>query len=155
MVDRLTPDQRRLNMSRVLAKDTRPELAVRKLLHRAGFRFRLHRRDLPGCPDLVLVRFRAAIFVHGCFWHGHSCSLFRMPVTRPEFWSAKINANRRRDQAAVAGLRECGWRSLWVWECSLKGRSRLPQEILMNGIAGFITGDAPFAEIGETGTEAS
>ena len=72
MADRLTADQRRLNMSRVRAKDTRPELAVRRLLHRAGFRFRLHRRDLPGCADIVLTRYRAAVFVHGCFWHGHS-----------------------------------------------------------------------------------
>lgn len=155
MADRLTPDQRRLNMSRVRAKNTRPELAVRKLLHRAGFRFRLHPCDLPGRPDLVLARFRAAIFVHGCFWHGHDCSLFRMPATRPEFWSAKIDGNRQRDQTAVAGLRQAGWRILWVWECALKGRGRLPQDALMQTIAGFITGDAPFAEVREAGVEAS
>ena len=82
MVDRLTPDQRRLNMSRVRAKDTRPEMTVRRLLHSLGFRYRLHRRDLPGRPDIVLPRYRAAIFVHGCFWHGHDCSLFRMPALK-------------------------------------------------------------------------
>lgn len=117
MVDRLTPDQRRLNMSRVRAKDTRPEMIVRRLLHSLGFRFRLHRRDLPGRPDIVLPRYRAAIFVHGCFWHGHDCSLFRMPTTRTEFWAAKIAANRRRDGDAVSGLRDAGWRSLLIWTC--------------------------------------
>jgi DNA mismatch endonuclease (patch repair protein) len=155
MADRLTPDQRRLNMGRVRAKDTRPEMTVRRLLHRAGFRYRLHRRDLPGRPDIVLRRYRAAIFVHGCFWHGHDCSLFRMPATRTEFWSAKIGANRRRDEIAVAALRAAGWRSLWVWECALKGRGRLPQDMLADRIAGFITGDALFAVIGEMGRGSS
>lgn len=155
MADRLTPDQRRLNMSRIRAKDTRPEFAVRRLLHRAGFRFRLHRRDLPGRPDIVLTRYRTVIFVHGCFWHGHGCSLFKMPATRTEFWSAKIESNRRRDEIAVAGLRETGWRSLWVWECALKGRGRLSQDILTDRIAGFITSEALFGAIGETGEDAS
>lgn len=149
MADRLSPDQRRLNMSRVRAKNTGPEMMVRALLHRAGFRFRLHRRDLPGCPDMILPRFRAAIFVHGCFWHGHNCSLFRMPATRTDFWSAKIDANRRRDETAVAALRDAGWRSLWVWECALKGRGRLPQDMLTSGITGFIIGDAAFMVIGQ------
>lgn len=154
MADRLTPDQRRLNMSRVRAKDTGPELAVRRLLHQSGFRFRLHRHDLPGRPDIVLTRHNTAIFVHGCFWHGHGCSLFKMPATRTEFWSAKISANRRRDESAVKSLRDAGWRSLWIWECALKGRSRLPQDTLTDSIAGFITGGAPFGEISETGAEA-
>lgn len=155
MADRLTPDQRRLNMSRVRAKDTRPEMTVRTLLHRAGFRYRLHCRDLPGRPDIVLPRYRAAIFVHGCFWHGHDCSLFRMPATRTEFWTAKINANRLRDAAAAAALCEAGWRSLWIWECALRGPGRLPQDSLRDRIGWFITGDAPFAVIGETGVGAS
>lgn len=155
MADRLTPDQRRLNMSRIRAKDTRPELAVRRLLHRAGFRFRLHRRDLPGRPDIVLTRYRTAIFVHGCFWHGHGCSIFKMPATRPDFWSAKIEANRRRDDDAVTGLRGAGWRSLWIWECALKGRGRLPEDVLADRIAGFILGDALFDAIGETRADAS
>ncbi|WP_046899416.1 very short patch repair endonuclease [Gluconobacter oxydans] len=154
MVDRLTPAQRRLNMSLIRAKDTRPEMTVRALLHREGFRYRLHRRDLPGRPDIVLPRYGAAIFVHGCFWHGHDCSLFRMPATRAEFWSAKIDANRRRDTAAVVRLSETGWRSLLVWECALRGRRRLPQDILRDRIASFITGDTPFAMIGETGAGA-
>lgn len=151
MVDRLTPDQRRLNMSRVRAKDTRPEMTVRRLLHSLGFRFRLHRRDLPGRPDIVLPRYRAAIFVHGCFWHGHDCSLFRMPATRTEFWAAKIAANRRRDGDAVSGLRDAGWRSLLIWECALRGRGRLSAETLTDRITAFTVGDAPFGAIGEAG----
>jgi DNA mismatch endonuclease (patch repair protein) len=153
MVDRLTPDQRRLNMSRVRATDTRPEITVRRLLHSLGFRFRLHRRDLPGRPDIVLPRHRTAIFVHGCFWHGHDCSLFRMPATRTEFWAAKIAANRRRDGEAVSGLRDAGWRSLLIWECALRGRGRLPAETLTDRITAFIGGYAPSGAIREVEAE--
>lgn len=153
MADRLTPDQRRLNMSRVRAKDTRPEMTVRQLLHRLGFRYRLHRRDLPGRPDIVLPRYRAAIFVHGCFWHGHDCSLFRMPATRTEFWAAKIAANRRRDGDAVSGLRDAGWRSLLIWECALRGRGRLPAETLTDRITAFVVSSAAFGAIREMGAE--
>ncbi|WP_238123368.1 MULTISPECIES: very short patch repair endonuclease [unclassified Xanthobacter] len=152
MVDKLTPDQRRLNMSRVRAKDTWPEMTVRRLLHHAGFRFRLHRRDLPGRPDIILPRYRTAIFVHGCFWHGHGCSLFRMPATRTDFWSSKIAGNRYRDEAAVTGLRAAGWRSLWVWECALRGKHRLTPMELSERMAAFIQGDAGFEEVGETGS---
>lgn len=149
MADRLTPEQRRLNMSRVRARDTRPELVVRSILHRAGFRYRLHRRDLPGRPDVALPRHRAAVFVHGCFWHGHDCSLFRMPATRTEFWAAKIEGNRRRDAAAVAALADAGWRSLWVWECALRGRGRLAADDLGARMAGFLAGDEPFSQVRE------
>jgi DNA mismatch endonuclease (patch repair protein) len=151
MADRLTPEQRRLNMRRVRAKDTKPEIIVRGLLHRTGFRYRLHRRDLPGRPDIALPRYRATVFVHGCFWHGHNCSLFRMPTTRPQFWSAKIDSNRRRDAAAVTGLAEIGWRSLWVWECAVRGKHRLKATELSERMAAFIRGDARFADIGERG----
>lgn len=152
MADKLTPDQRRLNMRRVRAKDTRPEMTVRKLLHHAGFRFRLHRRDLPGRPDIILPRYRAAIFVNGCFWHGHGCSLFRMPATRTDFWSSKIAGNRHRDDAAVVGLRAAGWRSLWVWECALRGKHRLTPMDLSERMTAFIRGDTGFEELGETGS---
>lgn len=149
MADRLTPEQRRLNMRRVRAKDTKPEITVRRLLHANGLRFRLHRRDLPGRPDIVLPRHHAALFVHGCFWHGHGCSLFRMPATRTEFWSAKIAGNQRRDRAAVDGLHTAGWRSLWVWECALRGKYRLTRSELSEAMTAFIRSDARFAEIGE------
>jgi DNA mismatch endonuclease (patch repair protein) len=153
MVDRLTPDQRRLNMSRIRSKDTRPEMTVRRMLHRLGFRYRLHRRELPGRPDIVLPRYRAAIFVHGCFWHGHNCSLFRMPTTRQEFWATKIAANRCRDGNAVSGLSDAGWRSLLIWECALRGRGRLSAETLIDRITAFIVKDAQFGAISEAGAE--
>lgn len=142
MADRLTTEQRRLNMSRVRAKDTAPEMKVRQLLHKMGFRFRLHRRDLPGKPDVVLPRYRAVIFVNGCFWHGHDCHLFRMPATRPEFWAGKIEANRTRDRAARTKLAGLGWRSLSVWECALKGTARLEIGGIERRLAGFVIGDA-------------
>ncbi|WP_082503791.1 very short patch repair endonuclease [Methylobacterium sp. Leaf117] len=149
MADRLTPEQRRLNMSRVRAKDTGPEMAVRRLLHHAGYRYRLHSRELPGRPDLVLPRYRTVVFVHGCFWHGHGCSLFKVPTTRTEFWTAKIDANKRRDEAAVVALATAGWRSLWVWECALRGRGRRSPEALRDGIVAFINGETGFQAIGQ------
>src|SRR5215471_13052693 len=106
MADVLTPEQRRLNMSRIRGRDTKPELLLRRSLHARGLRFRLHRRDLPGCPDLVFPRFRAAIFVHGCFWHGHTCPMFKMPKTRTVFWRNKIHKNLDRDRTARAKLGE-------------------------------------------------
>lgn len=151
MADRLTPEQRRLNMRRVRAKDTKPEMTVRHLLHDQGFRYRLHRRDLPGRPDIVLPRWRAVVFVHGCFWHGHGCSLFRLPATRTEFWSAKIEGNRRRDAAAVAALEAAGWRSLWVWECALRGKNRLTATEVSGAMVAFIRGDVRFTQLGEQG----
>lgn len=126
MADVLTPEQRRLNMSRIRGRDTAPELLLRKSLHAAGFRYRLHARELPGRPDMVFPRFRAAIFVHGCFWHGHDCPMFKLPGTRQEFWSAKIVGNRQRDQRKASELEAAGWRILTVWECSLRGPARRP-----------------------------
>lgn len=110
-------------MARIRAKDTKPEMAVRQFAHGMGFRFRLHRRDLPGSPDLVFPRLRKAIFVHGCFWHLHSdpgCRNGVIPKTRTEWWTAKLERNRRRDQAAEAALRALGWDVLVVWECEVR-----------------------------------
>ena len=134
-------------MSRIRGKDTAPEMTVRRLLHAAGLRYRLHRRDLPGRPDVVLPRHAAAVQVHGCFWHGHACPLFRLPSTRTEFWQAKIEANRRRDAAAEAALRAMGWRTLIVWECSLKGAGRLQQEQLGRRLHDFVIGTTTQEEI--------
>ncbi|MDY0872660.1 very short patch repair endonuclease [Dongia rigui] len=131
MVDVLTPEQRRLNMSRVRSKDTKPEWLLRRGLHRMGFRFRLHSRDLPGRPDLVFPRHKAVIFVHGCFWHGHNCSLFKLPETRQAFWQSKIDSNRKRDEQILDRLRSAGWRVMLVWECALRGpRRRQPDDVL-------------------------
>lgn len=107
-------------MARVRTRDTAPELAVRSVLHHAGFRFRLHERNLPGTPDIVLPRHRLAIFVHGCFWHGHECCpRAALPKTRPEFWRHKIARNAERDQAAEGDLRALGWRTLTIWSCEV------------------------------------
>jgi len=128
-------------MAAVRATNTKPEVFVRKLLHRAGFRFRLHDKSLPGTPDLVLPRYRAAIFVHGCFWHGHDCHLFKTPKTRPDFWILKIEANRKRDDVAFKALLDAGWRVAEIWECSLKGKSRLSPTSLLDATSDWIRGD--------------
>lgn len=107
-------------MSKVRSKDTRPEMAVRSALHRQGHRFRLHRRDLPGKPDVVLPRFRTAIFVHGCFWHGHDCKRGKLPASNREFWERKITANVARDERAIQALASAGWKAVTIWECGLK-----------------------------------
>ena len=124
MPDVLTEEQRRYNMSRIRGRDTKPEMAIRRGLHARGLRFRLHRKDLPGRPDLAFPKHRTVIFVHGCFWHGHDCPMFRWPQTRKEFWREKIRKNQERDECAIRSLKEHGWRVLTVWECALKGPYR-------------------------------
>jgi DNA mismatch endonuclease, patch repair protein len=139
VADVLSSEQRRLNMSRIRGRDTRPELLLRRGLHAAGLRFRLHRRDLPGTPDLVFARSRAVILVHGCFWHGHSCPLFRLPSTRPGFWADKIAGNRERDARVSSELTEMRWRVLVLWECALKGRARRPLSDVLEECARFVS----------------
>lgn len=112
-------------MAGIRAKDTKPEMVVRRGLHALGFRFVLHDRRLAGKPDMVLPRWRSAIFVHGCFWHGHNCPLFRWPGTRQDFWRQKIGRNQERDAEVEAELDRAGWRVLKIWECSLKGTGRI------------------------------
>jgi DNA mismatch endonuclease (patch repair protein) len=146
MTDVHTPAQRRRNMSAVRSKDTRPEMRIRRGLHRRGFRYRLHHPKLPGHPDLVSRKHRAAVFIHGCFWHGHECPLFRWPASRIDFWRAKILRNREVDQRAVDALRKAGWRVLTVWECALKGGRRRPEDVLLDEIAGWLRSDAPVGE---------
>lgn len=120
MADQFSKGDRSRLMSRVRNKDTRPELEVRSLLHRAGYRFRLHVSELPGSPDLVFPRYRVAMFVHGCFWHGHDCPRGSRPATNTEFWNAKIDANQRRDREARGTLEDQGWSVLTIWECELR-----------------------------------
>jgi DNA mismatch endonuclease (patch repair protein) len=126
VADVLTPPQRRLNMSRIRGRDTKPEMQLRQALHARGLRYRLNVRALPGCPDLVFPHFHAVIRVHGCFWHGHDCPMFKAPTTRPAFWAAKISGNRARDQRTLDQLLRNNWRVLTVWECALRGRARQP-----------------------------
>lgn len=117
MADTFTPAERSAIMRAVRSTDTSPELRVRRLVHRLGFRFRLHVADLPGKPDLVLPRHRKIINVHGCFWHMHECGRCRIPATRREYWVAKLERNRQRDQRVARELEALGWRLLTIWEC--------------------------------------
>ena len=125
-------------MAGIRRKDTRPEMILRRGLHARGFRYRLHDRHLPGSPDLVFAGRRAVIFINGCFWHWHSCHLFRLPTTRQEFWRAKLEGNRVRDAAAEAALLADGWRVLTIWECALKGRERLPVDEVLDGAVNWL-----------------
>jgi DNA mismatch endonuclease (patch repair protein) len=109
-------------MAAIRGKNTRPELTIRRGLHRMGFRFRIHDSRLPGKPDLVFSRYRAALFINGCFWHGHDCYLFKWPGTRVEFWRAKITRNCEVDRLTKERLSEAGWRVYTVWECAMKGK---------------------------------
>lgn len=130
MVDNLSANDRSALMGRVGQKNTKPEIDVRKILHSHGLRFRLHRRDLPGTPDITLPRHQTVIFVHGCFWHGHACPKGKLPKTRTAFWEKKISANRDRDAATNRCLESLGYRVIVIWECELKNRSRLEERIL-------------------------
>lgn len=120
MADFLSPRARSARMARVRQAGTSPELIVRRALHALGFRFRLNPATLPGRPDIVLPRYKVAVFIHGCFWHGHTCRAGRMPAVRPEYWLPKIQENRRRDRRKRDALRSLGWRVLTVWECRLR-----------------------------------
>lgn len=133
MVDNRTPASRSALMSRVGAKNTAPEMIVRRLLHGLGYRFRLHRRDLPGTPDIVFPTRRKAILVHGCFWHSHGCKIGQPPKSRPEFWEPKLERNRRRDVEVEAALRRAGWDVITVWQCE----TRRPEE-LRNRLVDFL-----------------
>jgi DNA mismatch endonuclease (patch repair protein) len=124
MVDVVDAATRSRMMSGIRGRNTKPEILIRSLLHRRGFRFRLDARDLPGRPDIVLPRYGAVVFVHGCFWHGHDCHLFKWPQTRPEFWRDKIGRNRSNDERAQLALHALGWRVAVVWECALRGANR-------------------------------
>ena len=124
------PGTVRRRMARIRKIDTKPEMVVRRLVHRLGFRFRLHRRDLPGCPDLVFPRLRKAMFVHGCFWHRHDCSLAgRLPQTRTEYWLPKLARNVERDEQATAALLRAGWSVLTVWECETRDLAELQRTV--------------------------
>lgn len=130
-MDRLSKERRAWNMSRIRAKDTSPEKTVRSFLHQLGYRFRLHRRDLPGQPDIVLPRFRAVVFVHGCYWHRHKrCKYAYTPKTRIEFWQRKFDENVERDRLTLKSLRKQGWRILVVWECQIADGTAVAQRLI-------------------------
>src|SRR5690606_7566531 len=134
-------------MSAIRGTNTRPELFIRKELFARGYRYRLNDKRLPGKPDLVLKKYRAVIFVHGCFWHRHNCPLFKWPSTRAEWWKEKLEGNRVRDQRQLWELQELGWRTLVVWECALKGKLRLQPEDLFEQIEGWLLSDISHSEV--------
>jgi len=133
-------------MSGIRAKNTKPEILIRSLLHRNGFRFRIHVHNLPGKPDIVLTRYHAVIFVHGCFWHGHECSLFKWPRTRPDFWREKIRRNRTNDHKAREALIVNGWRVGIVWECALRGTGKNLEGVAQK-LSDWLRNNTPLLEI--------
>lgn len=132
MPDKLTPDRRSENMRRIRSVGMKPELVVRRLVHKMGYRYRLHRRDLPGKPDLVFGPRRSVIFVHGCFWHGHeleACLDGRVPKSNIDYWGPKLIRNRKRDADQISMLKSAGWRVLVIWECETRNEPRLEARI--------------------------
>lgn len=134
-------------MTRVKGKNTRLELLIRKGLHSRGFRYRLHHASLPGKPDMVFPKYRAIIFINGCFWHGHECTLFSWPKTRKDFWKDKIEKNRTRDHVTITRLQEKGWRTLVIWECALRGPRKKPMDEVLDECSSWIIGSDSATEI--------
>ncbi|MGH6876954.1 MAG: very short patch repair endonuclease [Rhizomicrobium sp.] len=134
-------------MAAIRAKNTEPEIVLRKGLHRRGFRYGLHSANVLGKPDLVFRSRRSVIFVHGCFWHGHDCSYFRLPSTRPEFWRKKIESNRRRDTVVADQLRASGWRVLTVWECATRDQGPKAIELVLDRAARWLNSNACAGQI--------
>jgi len=149
VVDIVDPSTRSRMMAGIKGRNTKPELLIRHLLHRKGFRYRIHVKDLPGKPDIVLPKYRSVIFVHGCFWHGHQgCHLFRLPATRTEFWQEKILRNQTNDHRAVELLLASNWRVCIVWECSIRGARKDPEKVV-NTIIDWLSGTELCLEIRE------
>jgi len=147
MADIVSKKTRSRMMSGIRGKNTKPELLIRKAIFNRGYRYRLHTKELPGKPDIVFPKFRAVIFVHGCFWHLHECHLFKWPSTRPEFWKDKLEGNRERDRRKQKAIAELGWRILVVWECALKGKGKLDLNTITDRVETFLNSDILSAEI--------
>lgn len=134
-------------MAGIKGRNTKPELKIRQALHKAGFRYRLHDKELPGKPDMVFPRYNAVLFINGCFWHQHDCHLFRWPQTRREFWEKKISGNVTNDSKKLHMLRESGQRVGIVWECALKGKTRIPEEVAVQKLTEWLKSDHKRVEI--------
>jgi len=136
MADMFTPERRSEIMRNIRSKGTKPEMTIRRLVHRLGFRFRLHGKDLPGTPDLILPKYNCVVFVNGCYWHGHTCRRgYRTPGTNAEYWSKKIGRNIEREEIAFSQLLSSGWKILLIWECEIKHQDALAER-LVAGICG-------------------
>ena len=148
MADVVDKKTRSRMMSGIRAKNTKPEMELRSGLHRRGYRFRLHDNSLPGKPDIILPKLRTIILVHGCFWHGHNCYLFKWPSTRPNFWREKIRSNVTRDQRNLDVYHDEGWRTITVWECALKGRKAIGIDLVLDQIEVWFSENGTAADIG-------
>jgi DNA mismatch endonuclease (patch repair protein) len=141
MTDTLLPIERHERMKLIHGKNTKPEMVARRLIYSAGYRYRLHRRDLPGCPDIVFQRRKKIIFVHGCFWHRHpdpTCKLARLPKSRLDYWLPKLEANRHRDEANQAALLKLGWKVMVIWECEIKNAKEVDLKNILDKITLFL-----------------
>lgn len=147
MPDIVSKEKRSAMMSSIRGKDTKPELIIRSGLHRRGFRYSLHNRKLPGKPDIKFTKRKAILFINGCFWHFHDCHLFKMPSSRREFWEEKLTKNKHNDKKNVNLLLEKGWRVAIVWECALKGKTRIPLDDILNLCEEWLKSNGRFMEI--------
>jgi DNA mismatch endonuclease (patch repair protein) len=148
MADIVDSATRSRMMSGIRGKNTRPEILVRSGLHKRGFRFRVHDKRLPGKPDLVLRKYNAVVFVHGCFWHRHECRFFKWPRSRQAFWRAKLNRNHDKDREAISAIRDAGMRVCVVWECAIRGaQSDIPA--VLDSISDWLKSDDTFLEVSE------
>ncbi len=154
MTDVVDAATRSRMMSGIRGKDTSPELLIRKALHARGFRYRVHAKNLPGKPDLLLPKYKAVVFIHGCFWHGHGCRYFKIPQTRPEFWLEKIEKNRNRDALQESTLKVMGWRVLIVWECAVRTMKKEKSPLLIDLIADWLINGSKDFQIDEKALEA-
>lgn len=147
MVDIVDGSTRSRMMAGIKGRNTKPEILIRKLLHKEGFRFRLHVKDLPGKPDIVLPKYKAVIFVNGCFGHGHkSCDLFKLPATRTEFWQEKINRNQANDRKSINLLLANNWKVGVIWECSIRGATKDPNKVIRL-ISEWLCSESSFIEV--------
>jgi DNA mismatch endonuclease, patch repair protein len=137
-MDVVSQQKRSSMMSNISSKNTKPELVVRRMLHKLGYRFRLHRKDLPGRPDIVLPKYKTIILVHGCFWHGHECKIAAKPKSNTGYWLPKIELNRLRDERNTAALRALGWRVLVLWECDIRNQVGISDRLeqFLSGVEG-------------------
>ena len=147
MTDTVSPAERSRIMARVGSRDTKPELLIRRGLHARGFRYRVHDRRLPGKPDMVFPKYKSIIFIHGCFWHGHACHMFRKPSSRTEYWNQKFARNIERDKRNFRCLEDKGWRILTIWECALVGRNRLPVDSVIKTASQWLLSKTGHLEI--------
>lgn len=153
MTDVVDVETRSRMMSSIRSKNTSPELLIRKALHARGFRFRVHVKNLPGTPDIVLPKYKAAVFIHGCFWHGHSCRYFKMPKTRQEFWIGKIDKNQERDERQLNALRALNWRTLVIWECAVRTMQKQESQLLIDKTIYWLLHGSEYAQINEANLE--